>query len=257
MRELWDLALRAAHAGGRSVTGPAGRSGAVEWKSSPTDPVTRADRDSDARIAALLSAERPEDGVLSEEAPERPSASGLRWVVDALDGSVNYLYGISHFAVSVAVEERRGRDWTPVVGVVHDPVRRETFSAARGAGAFRGGDRLRVSDPVPLPRALVATEFSYRADSRARQARAVSRILPAARDIRSTGSSALDLCWTAAGRFDGYYEDELERWDWAAGALIVREAGGVTSALGGGILAAGAAAHRELRALLETPAGAP
>ncbi|MFE3455320.1 inositol monophosphatase family protein [Nonomuraea sp. NPDC059194] len=164
--------------------------------------------------------------MLAEESPERRSASGLRWVVDALDGSVNHLYGIPLCAVSIAVEEHRGHEWTAIVGVVHDPIRSETFSAARVGGAALGGTPLRVNEPVPLSRALIATEFAYTAESRRRQAEAVSRVLAEARDIRCAGSSALDVCWTAAGRFDAFYEDELERWDWAAGQLVVQEAGG-------------------------------
>jgi myo-inositol-1(or 4)-monophosphatase len=246
---LLALAVRAAEAGGQIITGHLGRAEALAWKSSGSDPVTDVDRRGEARIMSLLTAERSADGILSEESPELPGESGLRWVVDALDGSVNHLYGIPQCAVSIAVEEHRDDGWAALAGVVHDPIRSETFSAVRDGGAALNGVPVRVNDPVPLSQALVATEFAYTADSRRRQATAVSRVLPRARDIRSTGSSALDLCWTATGRFDAFYEDELERWDWAAGRLIVEEAGGVATPIGRGVLAAGPALHRELAAL--------
>lgn len=198
---------------------------------------------------SLLAAERSADGILSEESPEKPATSGLRWVIDALDGTVNHLYGIPQCAVSIAVEEHRDHEWTAVVGVVHDPIRSETFSAVRDGGAALNGTPVRVNEPIPLSQALIATEFAYTADSRRRQATTVSRVLPEARDVRCTGSSALDLCWTATGRFDAFYENELERWDWAAGRLIVEEAGGVTTPIGSGVLAAGPTLHHELTAL--------
>lgn len=247
---LLELAVRAAEAGGQIIFSHLDRAKTLGWKSSASDPVTDVDRHSEARITSLLKAERSADGILSEESPEHPSTNGLRWVVDALDGSVNHLYGIPQCAVSVAVEEHRDDEWTAVVGVVHDPIRSETFSAVRGGGATLGDTPLRVNEPIPVSQALIATEFSYLANSRRRQAMSVSRVLPRARDIRCTGSSALDLCWTAAGRFDAFYEDELERWDWAAGRLIVQEAGGVTTRMGSGVLSAGPTLYHELTALL-------
>ncbi|MFD4790027.1 inositol monophosphatase family protein [Streptomyces sp. NPDC058459] len=248
---LLALALDAAQRAGRAISDRRGRPGRTEDKSSPTDPVTQADRESDALIRELLERRRPQDGLLSEEGPAhgRPSRSGLRWVVDALDGTVNYLYGIPQFAVSVAVEDEAS-GWGALVGVVHDPLRDESFTAIRDHGAWLNGRPLRIHDPVRLPKALVATEFSYRSASRRRQSAVVGRVLASARDIRSTGSSALDLCWTAAGRFDAFYEDELGRWDWAAGRLIVAEAHGVVTPLGSGVVAAGPALHRELAPLL-------
>lgn len=248
--DLLALAVLASQRGGAAVMNRLYRPGEVRYKSSATDPVTDADRASEEAVTGLIRARRPDDGLLSEEGSHHASASGLRWVVDALDGTVNYLYGIPHCAISVAVEQRRGNAWHPLVGVVHDPVRNETFTAVRGGGARLDGRELRVTEPVPLSRALVATEFAYQATSRQRQAASVCRILAAARDIRSNGSSALDLCWTAAGRFDGFYEDELGPWDWAAGQLIVTEAGGIVTPLGRGVLAAGPALHRDLVNLL-------
>ncbi|MFJ4620644.1 inositol monophosphatase family protein [Streptomyces sp. NPDC088812] len=249
---LLALALRAARAGAAQIVRRAGRSTVVGTKSSATDLVSDADRAGEEAIRRLVTAERPDDGILGEEGAERPSASGLRWVVDPLDGTVNHVYGIPHVAVSIACERAVGDDWQPVIGVVHDITRGETFTAVEGGGAHLDGAALAVNEAATLPQALLATEFSYVSGTRARQAALLAEVLPRARDIRSTGSSALDLCWVAAGRCDGFYEDELSRWDWAAGALIVREAGGTVTTLGTGVLAAGPALHRTLRSLLTT-----
>lgn len=204
------------------------------------------DRRSEERIVGFLQRRRPHDGLVSEEGAARESATGIRWVVDALDGTVNHLYGIPHCAVSIAAEARHDDGWKAIVGVVLDPERGESFTAVLGAGAAVGGVPLRANDPVPLSQALVATEFSYTSQSRSRQLEVLARLLPRARDVRCTGSSALDLCWTAAGRFDAFYEDELHRWDWTAGRLILEEAGGVTSDLGTGVWGAGPSLHHEL-----------
>ncbi|WP_241562352.1 inositol monophosphatase family protein [Streptomyces hoynatensis] len=254
--DLLGLAVRAARLGGAELGRRAGQVTGVSYKSSATDPVTDADRAAEAAIVALLARERPGDGLLGEEGTEREGSSGLRWVLDPLDGTVNYTYGLPHAAVSVACERREGGRWRALAGAVHDPARGETFAAARGAGATLNGAPLRVSDPVAPPSALVATGFSYEAASRARQAEVLAALLPRVRDIRSGGSAALDLCWVAAGRCDAYYEDELRRWDWAAGALIAAEAGASVTAFGGGVLAAGPALHRDLSVLLGAPAAA-
>ncbi|WP_129840940.1 inositol monophosphatase family protein [Streptomyces sp. RFCAC02] len=249
---LLGLAVRAAHRGGAELAARAGRATGVGHKSTPTDPVTDADRASEAAVTELLTAERPGDGLLGEEGAERPSETGLRWVLDPLDGTVNHLYGIPHTAVSVACE-RLGDDgvWRAVAGVVCDPARGETFTATLGGGARLNGAPVRVNDPVPPPSALVATGFAYGAGSRARQAAVVPGLLPRIRDIRSGGSAALELCWVACGRTDAYYEDELAPWDTAAGALIAAEAGARTTVLPpSGVLAAGPALHAELAALL-------
>lgn len=250
-RALLALAVGAAEAGGRVITDEVPHATQVGSKISALDPVTRADVRSEAEVLQHLTDARPDDGIHAEESGDRPSATGVRWVIDALDGSVNHLYGIPHVAVSIAVEVSVDYAWESVVAVVHDPLRGETFTAVRDEGAALDGDSLYVNDPVPLSQALVATEFAYTPASRRRQASTATRILSTARDIRSTGSSALDLCWTAAGRFDAFYEDELGRWDWAAGRLVVIEAGGSTAPMGTGLRAAGPALHRELAPLLE------
>ena len=149
---------------------------------------------------------------------------------DPLDGTVSYLYGYPHWCVSVALEDAQG----PAVGVVYDPMRDELFAAERDAGATLGARPLRVREAPPLAEALVATGFGYDAQWRAEQAEVVRRVLPAVRDIRRAGSAALDLAWLAAGRLDAYYERGLSAWDWAAGSLLVREAGGAVEELTGG-----------------------
>ena len=182
-----------------------------------------ADRAAEALIVERIRRARPGDAILAEEGGGGEGASGLRWLVDPLDGTINYLWGIPQWSVSVAAADADG----PVVGVVHDPPRGETFTARRGGGARLGDRRLRLEAGPALDRALVATGFSYRAERRAVQARLLTRVLPAVRDVRRFGSAAIDLAWLAAGRVDGYYETGLNPWDWAAGGLLVREAGGV------------------------------
>ena len=250
LRELLDVATATAVSAGEVIVEHLDRRRSVGVKSSPSDPVTELDRCSEDHIVTLLERARPHDGLLSEEGTERSSTSGIRWVVDALDGSVNHLYGIPHCAVSIAAEVYDDGEWLTLAGVVRDPIRGESFTAVRGGGAALNGLALRVNEPVSLSHALVATEFSYTSTSRRRQVEVLNRLLPRARDIRSTGSSALDLCWTAAGRFDAFYEDELHRWDWAAGRLVLTESGGTTAELGSGVRGAGPTLHDELTEVL-------
>ena len=198
-------------------------------KTSTTDPVTDADREAERAIRELLGAERPDDGVLGEEGSRQAGDSGRRWVVDPLDGTVNFLYGIPQWCVSVALEEGEAA----LVGVVLDPVRDELFAAERGGGARLNGEPIRVREQAQLERALVATGFSYERERRVEQAEVVGRLLPRVRDIRRAGSAALDLSWLAAGRLDGFYERGLKPWDWRAGGLLVEEAGGALAELPG------------------------
>jgi myo-inositol-1(or 4)-monophosphatase len=201
----------------------------VEAKSTATDLVSDADRVSEEAVKELLAAERPEDGLLAEEGSASESASGRRWVIDPLDGTINYLYRLPAWCVSVALEDSEGS----AVAVVHDPLRDETFTAERGQGARLNGDRIRVSGEDRPERALIATGFSYSAEIRAAQAEVVARVLPRFRDIRRAGAAALDLAYVATGRLDGYYERGLKHWDWAAARLIVAEAGGSVAELPG------------------------
>ncbi|MGW4369380.1 inositol monophosphatase family protein [Nocardia takedensis] len=247
---LLDLAVRAVHLGARWLRERGGSAPTVRYAPDSTEPISEIDAGCENLVVDYLTSARPHDGILSEEGTRRGSATGLRWVLDPLDGTVNHLYGIPHFAVSLACERASGDGWRQVAAVVHDVHRAETFTAARGAGAYRDGVGITVNSGVRLARAVLGTEFSYTAIGRTRQSAVVAEVLRHAGDLRSSGSSALDLCWVAAGRLDGFFEDELSRWDWAAGALIVEEAGGVVSALGTGVIAADPGLHRELRELV-------
>ena len=224
----------------------------VSTKTSPTDLVSKADKDSETLITGLISQNRADDGFLGEEGGAGESTSGYRWIIDPLDGTVNYLFGIPVWCVSIAVEDTSGT----LAGVVHDPNRNETFGAARGEGAWLNDDPITVSERIDLSQALIGTGFAYDATARRAQAQVVARVLPRVRDIRRAGSAALDLCWVACGRFDGFYEAVMEVWDNAAGALIVKEAGGVVSDLPAphgtshGLVASGPRLHDGLRALV-------
>ncbi|WP_433545290.1 inositol monophosphatase family protein [Streptomyces sp. CA-294286] len=198
-------------------------------KSSSVDVVTEMDLAAEKLITGFLAAERPDDGVLGEEGASTEGSSGVRWVVDPLDGTVNYLYGLPTWAVSIAAEYRG----ETVVGVVEAPMRRETYRAVRGGGAYcdgpSGAGRPLAVRPAPsLERALIGTGFGYLTERRRRQADIAARLIPGFRDIRRGGSAAIDLCDVAAGRLDGYYERGLHPWDYAAGELIAREAGALT-----------------------------
>lgn len=253
MEKLLGIAEEAARAAGDLLRARFAepRTG-VGVKSSSTDMVTDADRAAEELILARIRAARPADGVLGEETGDTPGTTGLRWIVDPLDGTTNFLFGIPQFAVSIACEDAAGT----LVGVVHDPVRGETFAASRGRGATLDGERTLVTGATDLSRALLATGFSYLSEERAIQAEMLTRILPRVRDVRRAGSAALDLAWTAAGRFDGFYETPIQLWDRVAGMLLVREAGGRAEDLdaigpsGPGCVAAGPALFGELRTLV-------
>ena len=228
---LLALAEEAARRAGELVrSGAAGTVDVAATKSSPTDVVTATDRAAEDLVRSLLGERRPQDGVLGEEAGWVPGASGLTWVVDPIDGTVNYLYGIPAYAVSVAVVTGRpdvAGAWEPVAGCVYDVTAGQAFTAARGRGAWVDGVRLgQVGRPVPgLEQALIATGFGYRAERRRAQARVLLDLLPRVRDVRRFGCSALDLCGVATGRYDGYYERGLHTWDFAAALLVATESG--------------------------------
>jgi myo-inositol-1(or 4)-monophosphatase len=221
--ELIETALRAADAAARELLMRADRpSSGVSTKSTDTDLVSDADRAAEQAIDEVLDAERPHDGRVAEEGGALTGSSGLWWVIDPLDGTTNYLWGIPHWAVSVAVCDRDG----PVAGVVMHPSSRETFVALRGGGAWLGTRRLQISTPPELGRALVGTGFNYSAAERQRQAEVLVRALPQLRDVRRFGAAALDLAWVAAGRLDAFIERGVQQWDWMAGRLLVTESGG-------------------------------
>ncbi|WP_344946885.1 inositol monophosphatase family protein [Actinomadura miaoliensis] len=233
--ELLELAVAVAREAGRMLVDkrPAEGPDVVQTKSSPTDVVTQMDRAAEKLIIDRIREERPDDGFLGEEGGTRAGGSAVRWVIDPIDGTVNYLYDLPDWGVSVAAEV----DGEVVAGAVDMPRRGETYTAARGGGALlhtaTGTRELRCNTGVPLNRALVATGFGYEARRRARQAEVLTGVLPNVRDIRRGGSCSVDLCSLAAGRVDAYYERGVQAWDVAAGALVVREAGGRVDGLNG------------------------
>ncbi|WP_158883028.1 inositol monophosphatase family protein [Amycolatopsis anabasis] len=202
----------------------AGRSVRVDTKTSDTDVVTAIDHESEQLIRDRLAELRPGEPVLGEEGGGA-AGDGVTWVVDPIDGTVNFLYGFPWFAVSVAAQV----DGVSVAGAVVEPVTGRRWTAVRGGGAWADGKPVRVSAPERLDLALVSTGFAYRAERRIRQARLIAGLLERVRDIRRPGSASLDLCSVAAGWVDGYVEHGLKRWDWAAGALVATEAGAVVS----------------------------
>lgn len=251
--ELAALALAVAREAGALVL--RARAEGVEvaqTKSSATDIVTAADRASEELIRQRVLAARPEDGFLGEEGSDLAAASGVRWVVDPIDGTVNYAHGLPQYAVSVGVEV----DGEVVVGVVHSPAQGLEYTAVLGRGAFRNGVPIQVAAPVPLAHALVGTGFSYQRELRVSQTRTFAALLPQIADIRRIGSCALDLCAIAEGALDAYVEEGIGgAWDYAAGGLIAREAGARTEVLtgvGGRILvvASPATTYDEFRALV-------
>ncbi|MEV5557305.1 inositol monophosphatase family protein [Nonomuraea wenchangensis] len=201
----------------------------IETKSSPTDVVTALDTASELLIRERIEAARPGDRILGEEGGEAPGESDVRWIVDPIDGTVNFLYGLPDWAVSIAVEVG-GR---VVAGVVNVPTRGEVFTAALGEGAWLGGARLRCNTGVPLPQALVATGFGYSQAGRAVQGEVVAEVLPRVRDIRRGGSCAIDLCSVATGRVDAYYERGINPWDYGAAGLVATESGARLGGLNG------------------------
>ena len=264
-RELLVIAVGAALEAGQLLASKEGRVEVAATKSSPTDVVTEMDGRAEELIRARILVARPDDAILGEEGGQVDGAADApaRWVVDPLDGTVNYLYGLHDWAVSIAaevewVEGGDARGGEPVRGIVagavYVPMRGELFTAVRGEGAWLESTRgsaagpgesvipdstferipLRCRPGVPLEQALVATGFGYRAERRTVQGEVVAALLPRIRDIRRNGVASVDLCAVAAGRLDGYYERGLNYWDYAAGALIAAEAGAVVGDSRGG-----------------------
>ncbi len=206
----------------------------VRTKSSATDMVSEVDEACERLIVDGIHASRPGDGILSEEGASAAATTGVRWVIDPIDGTTNYLYGIPGYAISIAAEV----DGEVAVGVVHDPLHRDRFAAVRGRGATRNGVAITVSDETELASALVATGFGYQPAVRTSQAELLAGLIGSIRDIRRMGAAAVDLCWVACGRLDAYYERGLNHWDLAAGALIAAEAGATVGGLGDGTVIA-------------------
>ncbi|MFT4136523.1 inositol monophosphatase family protein [Microbacterium sp.] len=204
-------------------------------KSALADIVTEADREVEALVRDLLGRARPDDGFVGEESGAEESLSGITWVVDPIDGTVNYAYGIPHYAVSIAAVsgDPDPERWTALVGVVFNPASGELYHAVRGEGAWLGERRLAVSTPSDAG-ALLATGFGYDPATHEGDFARLRTVMPLARDIRRAGAASLDLAYVAAGRLDGYYERGLHAWDHAAGGLLVSEAGGLLGGAPGG-----------------------
>jgi myo-inositol-1(or 4)-monophosphatase len=225
---------------------------AVQTKSTDTDVVTAKDTAAERLIRDRLAKERPDDGFLGEESGSGTGTTGVRWVVDPIDGTVNYLYNIPQYAVSIGVEV----EGVVQVGVVFDPAKSELYQAISGGGATLNDRPIRCSGETVLGQSLIDTGFGYAAARRTRQAEILLQVIPHVRDIRRMGAASLDLCGVACGRAEGYYERGLNPWDFAAGALVAQEAGATVTDLDGNfptgdfVLAAAPGVHQALRELL-------
>jgi fructose-1,6-bisphosphatase/inositol monophosphatase family enzyme len=219
--ELEAIAIEAASEGARVVHAAAGDLGTVQSKSTPTDPVTSLDIAAERAIRTVLSARAPDSSVLGEEGGATGGTSNVGWVVDPIDGTVNLTYGLPVMSVSVAATIEN----EVVAGAVVDILRGDVFSAAGGAGARLDGSAIEPSPRTELAASLIGTGFSYLPEGRAAEAGYLARVLPAGRDIRCFGSAALNLCWVGCGRLDGFYQRNMQHWDFAAGQIIAVEAG--------------------------------
>jgi len=239
--ELLELAKRVAREAGELLQK---RPDAFEisTKSSAIDVVTQMDSQSESHIVSEILKARPNDGIIGEEGSERTSKSGITWVIDPLDGTVNYLYGLPGWNVSIAAKDSKG----VIVGVVEAPTINSIWSASRGGGAFLNGQAIACNEGVELNRALIATGFTYDVDARLDQLAQLSELLTRIRDIRRNGAAAVDLCHVAMGALDGYFENGLKEWDLAAGGLIATEAGAKVTTVAGTTIAAAPALHATL-----------
>lgn len=228
-------------------------------KSSKTDVVTHMDQLAERMIVQRIEEQRPLDGVLAEEGASKDSQNRRQWVIDPIDGTTNYLYDLPFWCVSIALIQIETNE--PLVGVVFAPALGEMFVASAGFGAWKitGEETKQIftSNTTELSQSLMGTGFAYAAEHRQKQAGVLTHVLPRVRDIRRMGSCAIDLCEVASGRLDGFYEKGVNHWDYAAGALIVREAGGYVSGINGNeagsemLLACAPGVHQEMRVLLE------
>ena len=221
-------------------------------KSSAIDFATQMDQQAEELIVREILTSRPDDGIIAEEGAARTSKSGITWVIDPLDGTVNYLYGLPGWNVSIAAKDKDG----VLVGVVYAPSINGLWSAVRGGDATYNGDKIKCNDPVTLDKALLSTGFAYDLNLRISQGDTMAKLLPRIRDLRRNGAAAVDLCYVAMGALDGYFEASLKEWDHAAGGLIATEAGAVVSGPAGGapsselVVAAGPSLHAQLLPLI-------
>jgi myo-inositol-1(or 4)-monophosphatase len=200
----------------------------IESKSTAIDIATQMDKKAEAFIVNSILAVRPDDGIIGEEGASVESKSGITWVIDPLDGTVNYFYGLPGWNVSIAAKDKDGA----FVGVVTAPTINSMWWATRGGGAFFNGAKIHCNNPIELDRALIATGFQYDVAHRAIQLEDLVKLVPIARDVRRNGAAAVDLCHVAMGALDAYYESGLKEWDWAAGGLIATEAGAIFAQYG-------------------------
>jgi myo-inositol-1(or 4)-monophosphatase len=244
--ELLDLALSIAHdAGAMLMNRPANFE--ISSKSVAIDIATQMDRASEKLIVDALLTARPDDGIVGEEGASRPSVSGITWVIDPVDGTVNYLYGLPGWNVSIAAKNLQGS----LVGVVHAPTIGATWTAVRGGGAHFNGKKIYCNDPVSLELALIGTGFAYDVRKRVEQGRIIESLLPMIRDLRRIGAAASDICYVAMGAFDGYFEADLMEWDLAAASLIATESGAkITVNKRGIVVCAGPSLHSALAAVV-------
>ena len=245
MEQILELAISIAKkAGTLLLERPANLS--VDTKTSDIDIVTQMDKLSEKLIVDSILAARPDDGIIGEEGANRPSKSGYTWVIDPIDGTVNYFYNMHGWSVSIAVRDESG----VVVGVVYAPTLNTLFTATRGGGAYLNGVAIKANNPVELNKALIATGFHYRNELREIQLKQFIELILKVRDIRRNGSAAIDICNVAAGLVDGYYEMGLHPWDRDAAELIATEAGAQVSVHGELTIAAGPHLHGILSAQL-------
>lgn len=222
--KLLELATRIAHEAGVLLMDRP-ETFEISSKSVAIDIATQMDKASEKFIVDSILADRPDDGIIGEEGASRESRSGITWVIDPVDGTVNYLYGIPGWSISIAAKDDEG----VIAGIVHSPSISSTWTALRGGGAKFNGSTISVNDPVELDRALIGTGFAYDVRKRVEQGRVAELLLPQIRDLRRMGSAAVDICNVAMGRFDGYYESGLFEWDRAAASLVATEAGALFS----------------------------
>ena len=245
MNDLLELAVQIAKkAGALLLERPAHLS--VDTKTSDIDIVTQMDKLSEKLIVDSILANRPDDGIIGEEGATRPSKSGYTWVIDPIDGTVNYFYNMHGWSVSIAIRDVNG----VVIGVVYAPTLNSLFTATRGGGAYLNGNPIKANNPVELNKALIATGFHYRNELREIQLKQFTELILKVRDIRRNGSAAMDICNVAAGLVDGYYEMGLHPWDRDAAELIATEAGAQVSVHGELTIAAGPHLHGILSAQL-------
>ena len=197
----------------------------LDQKSGVFDFATQMDHESEKLIVAEILTARPDDGLIGEEGANRESKSGVTWIIDPIDGTVNYLYDIPGWCISIAAKDKDGG----LVGVVYSPATQSLWKASRGGGAFLNGNPIKCNDPVGLDRALVGSGFAYDIEKRKIQAALVARLLPHIRDLRRLGACAVDICHVASGSLDAYFEAGVNEWDYAAAGLIATEAGATIS----------------------------